>query len=489
MILRRLGYTVLMIERGRHPRFAIGESSTPFANLLLERLAAEYDLPFLRSFAEWGTWQKQFPQVSCGLKRGFSFFHHRAGEPANFSDRSSQLLVAASPNDPVADTHWYRPEFDEFLVRETQRLGVVYVDQTIVESCHRDGAWTVRLKSSTDASERSARFLIDATGPNGVLAEQLKISSADFSNYPRTHAIYAHFKGVRPLDQFADFGGSPPYPPDAAALHHVFADGWIWVLRFNNGITSAGAALTGPCPEKPEETWKELLKRFPSIAQQFETAAVATPFYAIPRLSFHRTRAAGPGWALLPSAAGFVDPLLSTGFALNLLGISRLALALGETGSPDLSEYERLTFAELDAAADLIGALYAKMNSFPEFAALSLLYFAAMSFTETAWRLEKRDRARMFLLSDDRTFTAIRQKLCAAARSGHSIGLSEVARLIAPWDIAGLGDLKRRHWYPVSLDDLASSPEKLGATGAEVEALIRKSSASAPIARAAAPLV
>ena len=35
MIARRLGYTTALIERGRHPRFAIGESSTPLANLLL----------------------------------------------------------------------------------------------------------------------------------------------------------------------------------------------------------------------------------------------------------------------------------------------------------------------------------------------------------------------------------------------------------------------------------------------------------------------
>ena len=35
----------MLIERGRHPRFAIGESSTPLANLLLEELADRYDLP------------------------------------------------------------------------------------------------------------------------------------------------------------------------------------------------------------------------------------------------------------------------------------------------------------------------------------------------------------------------------------------------------------------------------------------------------------
>ena len=48
MIARRLGLSVLQLERGYHPRFAIGESTSPLANLLLEQLAERYDLPRLQ---------------------------------------------------------------------------------------------------------------------------------------------------------------------------------------------------------------------------------------------------------------------------------------------------------------------------------------------------------------------------------------------------------------------------------------------------------
>ena len=41
------------------------------------------------------------------------------------------------------------------------------------------------------------------------------------------------------MDEFA-VSERPPYPPDDAALHHVFEGGWIWVLRFRSGIVSAG---------------------------------------------------------------------------------------------------------------------------------------------------------------------------------------------------------------------------------------------------------
>ena len=76
MIARQLGRSVILIEKGTHPRFAIGESSTPLANLLLEELTTRYGLDELRPLAKWGSWQRAYPQIACGRKRGFTFFHH-----------------------------------------------------------------------------------------------------------------------------------------------------------------------------------------------------------------------------------------------------------------------------------------------------------------------------------------------------------------------------------------------------------------------------
>src|SRR5712691_7205835 len=80
LALRRRGRRVVLVERGRHPRFAIGESSTPLANLLLEEIADRYDLPRVRVFSKWGTWQRARPEVAAGLKRGFAFLFHRPVE-------------------------------------------------------------------------------------------------------------------------------------------------------------------------------------------------------------------------------------------------------------------------------------------------------------------------------------------------------------------------------------------------------------------------
>src|SRR4029079_10716868 len=127
-----------------------------------------------------------------------------------------------------------------------------------------------------------------------------------------------------------------PYPADDAALHHVFPGGWIWMLRFNNGITSAGAALTGPVAatldvSHPEIAWHQLLDQLPSVRDQFRRARSVIPFVYVPQLAFRSSQIVGARWAMLPSAAGVIDPLLSTGFPLTLLGITRLLEILQST--------------------------------------------------------------------------------------------------------------------------------------------------------------
>ena len=178
MIAHRLGRSVILIEKGTHPRVVIGESSTPLSNLLLEELTTRYGLTSLGPLGEWGSWQRSFPQVGCGLKRGFTFHHHVLGTPASpDSERRNQLLVAASPRNEIADTHWYRADFDHLLVREAEKLGVSYVDRV---KLHRmtDCGDTVRLEGNRNGNnvEFRARFVADATGatriyPSGVDVE------------------------------------------------------------------------------------------------------------------------------------------------------------------------------------------------------------------------------------------------------------------------------------------------------------------------------
>src|SRR5262249_35103478 len=105
MIARRTGRSVILLDRGAHPRFAIGESTAPLMNLIIEQLADRYDLPRLKPLATWGEWQRTYPQLVGGLKRGSTFFKHEFGTRyRSAADRSNQLLISANPNEYTADT-------------------------------------------------------------------------------------------------------------------------------------------------------------------------------------------------------------------------------------------------------------------------------------------------------------------------------------------------------------------------------------------------
>jgi FADH2 O2-dependent halogenase len=117
--------------------------------------------------------------------------------------------------------------------------------------------------------------------------------------------------------------------------------------------------------------------------------------------------------------------LLSTGFPLTLLGVTRLAEAIDKDWGTDrfeeqMNAYARQTVLELAAAEELVAALYATMNDFSIFVPLSLLYFAAASFSESARRLGRADLARSFLLQDQPLFVSEFHACCAEALRGFS---------------------------------------------------------------------
>lgn len=493
MIARRLGLSVVLLERGRHPRFAIGESASPLAGILVEQLADRYDLPRLRPLSAYGTWRAAYPEITCGLKRGFTYFRHERGAryiPA--PDRANQLLVAASPSDELSDTHWLRADVDHFLVREAIDQGTEFLDQAQVETVawQPDGSPVLSGRRGGQSFEVRARFLVDASGPGGLLSRALGLSNAGFDGYPATQALFSHFTGVARCGTMPEYesGERPPYPMDDAALHHVFDDGWMWVLRFDNGVTSAGVAVTEALAAElqladGEPAWQRFLARYPSIAAQFAGSQAIREFTWMPRLAWRVPVASGPSWAMLPSAAAFIDPLFSTGIPLTLLGIERLAAMWG-TGRPGgapagwpsmLDEYSAVTLADADHAARFVAGCYAAFPRFREFTAYSMFYFAAASYSELARRLGVQTASARFLRADHQTFGPHTTTLAPSLRPAVDADAyaRAVAAAIEPLNIAGLADPAKRNWYGVEIADAVRGAAKLGVSeAAVVDALI-----------------
>lgn len=495
-VLAVLGYDVLLLERGTHPRFAIGESSTPLANLSLERLAERYGLDDCYQLAAHGRWTETHPNVRRGLKRGFTFYRHHPGEkPGDARLADERLLVAASPTDYVADSHWLRADVDHHFVRQAIDAGVDYRDR--VEVTDADiGDDGVELRARRDGAELSvqADFVIDASGPGGFLARQLSIPSGLGRTRTRAGIVFSHFEGVRLASEVAPHFPPGPYPDDAAAVHHLIDEGWMYSLRFDHGVTSAGFVLSPrgaaslPADAKSADAkWAALLQRYPTIAAAFSDARAIMPMMQRDRIQHRLTRAAGKRWAMLPHAFAFVDPLFSTGIAWSLRAVERLALSFeaaragGRVPDADhLIRYEQMLTREADQIDRMVAGAYEAMAHFELFAAQAMIYFGTVSYAEVRQRLvtdgPEHPAWGGFLgvgdeVCDSLPRASLRRLLRITHGTGHEGTDAEresfaawVRRSIEPRNIAGLADPARHNLYAVDLDLLVDRHALLGLT-------------------------
>lgn len=498
--LAAAGRRVILLERARHPRFALGESSTPLAAIALERLADRYGLPDLRALAAYGRWERDLPggaRLGHGLKRGFTFLAHRPGHPlAPTANGAARLLVAASPSDAVADSHWLRSDVDAFLV-ERAAASVDFRDGVELTSAAETGDGMELRGASGPGAGRAltirAGFVVDASGGGRFLARHLRIPEEDPGRRRvASSLLYGHFEGVTPLAEAvgaAGLGPPGPYPDERAAVHHLLEEGWAYVLPFDGyergGRVSAGIELLGagePPDGTPEQAFRRIVARYPTLEAQLggppQGARAVEPVRFVPRLQYRLSRAAGRRWLLLPHAYAFTSPLFSTGIAWSLVAVERAARML-EAGAPEpaeLARYDDRLAAEADWIERLVAGAFRALPRFGLFAPWTFLYFGAASYAEAAQRLLDRSEGDApwcwdgFLGCDDPVLRRavddaerhLPPALGAATPKADADFRARVLMAIRDRDLCGFGRPDRHDLHPVDLDVLVASSHRLG---------------------------
>ena len=425
ILLLQEGRSVALVERGKHPRFAIGESSTPLADFKLREIVKRYDLPRLEPLTQYGTWKHSYPNVMCGVKRGFSYFYHHEGqEYQTNAQHASELLVTANSSRQSADTHWLRSDVDAFLVEEAIAAGAIYLDETSIE--HSESSEAIRLdcRRGGQLLTIDARFLIGATGSQQLWNQALPIPASGRTLRTKSRSLFAHFANVKPWnDVMIELGlatSDHPFPCDQAALHHVFDGGWMWQLRFDDETTSVGLLLDShryPMSEvnatlSAAAEWHQWLERFPSIKRQLADARIVRPQAGLQRVNHlqHDLReVVGDNWALLPAAVGFADPLFSTGIGHALFSVDRLVIGLRDLDDParlfrSLAGYSLRVTQEIDLIDRFVSLAYRASHDFGQYVVATMPYFAAATSCERGVRDANDGTGPAFMLADDQEF-------------------------------------------------------------------------------------
>lgn len=434
LVLAQLGFEVTVIEKGSHPRFAIGESSTPTADIYLRKLAEEFEIPELAALSTYAGTRRSFPQLNVGLKRGFSYFWHAPGQEFAAGDQhQNEMIVAASASDASADSQWDRADVDTFLVSLFDRYGVSYWDQAQVcnikqaENYGQADFWHIHFRRNGQETQLAADYFIDATGRSGVGILSQGGESAIEDLTTDTSAIFAHFNGLERWSEFIDDTSEHPFDCDQAAVHHLFDGGWMWQLRFDNGVTSCGIVhpnrtkdrAAESCSQTADEAaFRKCLSHYPSLAKQFESAHSVDlasedhcqQFHQVDRIQHLFNRGSGPRWCSLPNTIGFVDPLHSKGLAHAFSGVFRLGKAFQRMMQPYDNDFEKsiqklmFTFrSEIIFLDRLISIGYRTIDHFQRFRLATFWYFIAATNFEIA-RSQDGQFDEPFLFSDHQKF-------------------------------------------------------------------------------------
>jgi halogenation protein CepH len=296
-LLAQRGYQVLVLERVKFPRYHIGESLVPGILPVLDELG-------LRDEVErFGFVKKNGITLAWGAER--EPWTVRFGE--------------AGPIDHAWEVT--RADFDTLLLQHARRTGATVIEQArVTDYRFEDGRCvgvTYSHPNEDEQREVVARHVVDATGQAHMLAR--KQGLIEWEESLKNVAVWTYFQGGLRYEG-VDAGN---------ILVENTPDGWLWVIPLHDGTQSVGwVAPVANVRERDTALGELLLRRIESSTETKRLLAPArrvSGFHTTRDWSYKCSRFHGPGFTLVGDAAGFVDPLFSTGVFLAMNG-ARLAV-------------------------------------------------------------------------------------------------------------------------------------------------------------------
>lgn len=300
------GLRVLVLEKECFPRFHLGESLLPQSLPVLEEIGV---LEKVKADFIW-KYGARFHDDARGRKDRFGF------DGAWRNEREHSFEVE-------------RALFDKTLLEHARSLGVDVREQWTVTGAIREGERVIgvhaKAPDGTDA-RFDAKYVVDASGRDALFAHASR-STDKIVDLDQT-AVFAHYRDVPRADgklagdiDIIIFREAPDARPN-----------WFWVIPFKDGVTSVGAVVSrkwirekrasiGKTDDDASALFGAAVTESRTASEMLSGARLDWPKHrATADFSYRVRELIGPGWVAIGDAAGFIDPLFSTGAHLAMCG-------------------------------------------------------------------------------------------------------------------------------------------------------------------------
>ena len=314
-LARKKGLSVCLAERDEFPRFHIGESLLPMGNSILRAS---------------GAWPK-VQEAGFIQKNGAEFML-----ADSFAVKEIAFTAGRIPGLDFT-YHVERARFDGILLDHAKSLGADVRMGTLVRSVvpGADAVTATLVPKGGAGVEVTARYVIDAGGRENHYDNPAK-KPLDAPPFLKRTAIYNHFEGVRRAQG----------PRGGNIIVVRLDDGWFWIIPISAERTSVG--LVTPMAtlreaKDPGAVFMATVAGSPQLRRLMEGARPVDAFRVTADYSYVRKNFSSPRIILVGDAAGFYDPIFSSGVyvALHSAREATEAIARAHAARRPLSAWQR----------------------------------------------------------------------------------------------------------------------------------------------------
>lgn len=287
---RQKNYRTLVVEKCEFPRFRIGESMLPMSNAILREIGAWSKVEAAGFFPKYG-----------------AMFVLSNGAARKEVDFRESIVPGLDYTYQVE-----RAKFDALLLDHARELGAEVRMQTTVRALTPENEVTrVQLETASGTETVSARWVVDASGRDNFFVTEQK-RTLDPATSPKRMAVYSHFRGVKREEGRAE----------GHTVVVRLEDGWFWLIPLDAERTSVGLVTTLDAMRRaklsPEELFRQAVNDSAKLREIFQAATPCMEFRVTSDYTYFRRELAQERLLLVGDAAGFFDPIFSSGAYMSM---------------------------------------------------------------------------------------------------------------------------------------------------------------------------